>query len=79
MVRDTIRFGRRVAANYWLGVSRPDDAMLYRALPLYGRVLFWAGAVLGLCVIYREYLYTAFVVLLGALLVLAVVLGWGPF
>jgi len=75
---DTIRFGRIVAARFWLRIEREDDVMLYQTFPLWRRLLFWWGVTQALRAVY-PLVDVCIVVSVSALLLCAAVFGWGPF
>ena len=75
---ELVRFGQKTAHDYWWGIGRVEDVLLYRRLSLGQRVLFWWGVVRALRAIY-PLIDISLVSCFGVGLVCAVVFGWGPF
>ena len=79
MFRHCFDMGRDCASNWWLGKSIHGDRLLLTSLPLHWKASFLLGLVSGLSRIYGEQLFLLLVCAGGALLIVAIVYGWGVF
>ena len=78
--REAFSMGRCAGAAWWLrGSTDPGVPAAYLRMGAAVRVLFWAGVLRALAGVYRDAVLSTVVASLSVTLVLAVVLGWGPF